>query len=202
MHNTLTALLILLGGIGLLWFGTDGFQAFTSERARAIEISEQKPTLPNVNLEDSDGNGFQLYDLKGKLILATFIYTSCGDVCPTLEMKFQEVYKQVPKKYLGEEIIFLSISFDPDRDTPQQLQEYSKHFLADNVTWKMVRVPNKEELRALLQTAGVIVIPDQTGGFQHNAAIYLIDSNSKMINIFDYNATSRITQKLQSLVEQ
>ncbi|NSL50929.1 SCO family protein [Calidifontibacillus erzurumensis] len=202
MRNHISTVIIFIVGLFILWEGTDGLRAFTAEKARQINIMEKKPLLPNVSLEDGNGKALQLYDYKGKIVLATFMYTSCGDVCPILEMKFKEVYDQLPKELIGKEVVFLSFSFDPFHDTPERLKVYENHFGADGITWKMVRFSNEKQQQQFLDLAGVIVIPKEDGGFEHNAAIYLINEQVRLIEIFDYQHSQNVVNKVRAMIEK
>lgn len=202
MRNLISTLIVLIIGLLVLWEGTDGLKAFTAEKARQFNIMEDAPLLPNVALEDSDGKQIQLKDYKGKIVLATFMYTSCGDACPILEMKFKEVYDGLPKESLGKEIVFLSFSFDQKRDTPERLKDYGKHFDVDSITWKMVRFSSIEQQQAFLDLIGVIVIPNETGGFEHNSAIYMINEKGNLVEIFDYQYPEKVIEKVTSIINQ
>jgi protein SCO1/2 len=186
-------LVLLFGGI-LFYTETSGFQAFTAETARVHQLKEDQPKFPDVTLQDSKGRVYSFDQLSGKYVLATFIYTSCGTVCPMIEMNMSQVYGMLPKQYMGKDIVFLSLSFDPDRDTPATLDEYGHHFGSDGEAWRMAVVPDKAELATLLQKFGVIVIPDGRGNYAHNAAFYLIDPQGRLVDVLDYkdaNATAR-----------
>jgi protein SCO1 len=183
-------------GICILFIGTDGFQAFTAESARTYKLMLEKPHFPDVILEDSTERVYTFSEFEGKYVLLTFIYTACTDVCPKLEMNLNEVYQQIPDKYIGEDIIFLSISFDPDRDDPKTLNKYAKYFSSDEETWRMARIPNKEELQNLLDEFGVIVLPDGNGGFAHNSAFYFVDREGFLIEVMDYEQTDKAAEKV------
>jgi len=129
------------------------------------------------------------------------MYTSCGDVCPILEMKFKEVYDGLPKEYLGKDVVFLSFSFDQQRDTPDRLKEYGKHYEVDGVTWKMVRFTDYDAQQAFLDLIGVIVIPNETGGFEHNSAIYMINESGNLTKIFDYQNPEKVINKVNSIIK-
>lgn len=190
---------IVIIGTAVLFFGTDRFQAFTAEQARRIDILQTTPTLPNVIFEDSKSETFQLSDYRGKYLLTTYIYTSCGDICPAVESNFNTIYSQLPENILGEKLQLLSISFDTERDTPHHLEHHQMLFQADGINWKMVRVPNQQELEALLERSGVIVIPVENG-FEHNAAFYLINPKGQLINIFDYDSPDQVVADLKQIL--
>jgi protein SCO1 len=180
----------------LFYFGTNGFQAFTAESARINRLMEEKPIFPDVTLEDSKERVYPFSELKGKYAMLTFIYTSCTDVCPQLEMNLAEVYNQVPKELLGEEIVFLSVSFDPERDDPTTLEKYQFFFNSDGETWRMARINDQEELDSLLDEFGVIVIPDGNGGFTHNSAFYFVGRDGELLEVMDYKKTEEAADKV------
>src|SRR5699024_3852039 len=152
-------------------------------------------SVPDVKLEDSLENEFLFSDLQGKYVFMTFFYTSCSTVCPQLEMNVKEVYNQVPEKYLEEDVVFLSVSFDPDRDTPEVLEKYGDYFETDEDEWLMARVKDEHQLDKLLDELGVIAIPDGDEEFTHNVAFYLVDPDGILIDIMDYQETELAGEK-------
>lgn len=116
-RTVLSSLLVLIFGAVLFYIGTDGFQAFTAETARVNQLMDEKPQFPDVTLEDNNGRTYSLSEFEGKYVFITFLYTSCGTVCPELEVNMSEVYKRIPEEYISHDIQFLSISFDPERMT-------------------------------------------------------------------------------------
>jgi protein SCO1 len=201
-HNTFAIFLVLLFGFTLFFVGTDGFRAFTAETARVNELIDEKPKFPKVTLEDSEGRVYPFSEFDGKHVLITFIYTNCGTVCPQLEMNMAKVYDQIPSKYIGEDIIFLSISFDPTRDDPATLDKYKDYFNSDGETWRMARISNEAELNALLDRFGVIVIPDGNGNFTHNSAFYLVDKSGSLVDVMDYTMIDEAAAKIVETLKE
>lgn len=200
-HNSLAITVVLLFGFLLFFVGTDGFQAFTAETVRTNELIEEKPQFPNVTLEDSKERVYPFTEFEGKYVMLTFIYTACTDVCPELEMNLAQVYNAIPEQYIGEDIVFLSISFDPERDDPATLEKYRSYFDADGETWRMARIPDQGELQSLLDEFGVIVIPDNNGHFTHNSAFYLVDPNGTLIDVMDYQKIDEAADKVTNILE-
>lgn len=202
-QNTTASIIILIFGISLFYFGTDGFQAFTAEAARVNKLIDEKPIFPGeVTFEDSKERKYPISEFKGKYVFITFMYTSCTTVCPQLEVNMSKVYEQVPKKYLGKDVVFLSISFDPERDTPARLEQYRTSFHSDGETWRMARINNMAELDSLLKEFGVIVIPDGYGNFAHNSAFYLVDQNGTLIDVMDFKKTGEAAEKLVGMLDK
>lgn len=201
-HNTIAAILVLLFGFVLFYMGTDGFRAFTEETARVNQLNENKPKFPEVTMEDSKGRTYSFSEFENQYVFITFLYTACTTVCPQLELNMAEVYQQVPQKYLGKDITFLSISFDPARDDPATLDKYKDYFKSDGETWRMARVSDPAELETLLKRLGVLVIPDGRGNFTHNSAFYLVDRDGRLAEVMDYTKTDEAARKVVSMLEK
>src|SRR3712207_9258662 len=89
---------------------------------------------PNFALTSSDGHQVTLRDLRGKVVAVAFIYTSCADVCPLLTEKMAQVRDELGPEF-GRSIAFVSITVDPERDTPDVLKGYAAAFGADRGGW-------------------------------------------------------------------
>jgi protein SCO1/2 len=175
------------GGAGL-WRGTDGFRALTSEQARRIAIARRPRSVPAVPLEDQDGRPFTLGAYRGRAVAVDFIYTQCQSVCPLLSDAFQRIDLAERERSAEERLQLVSISFDPERDTPARLREYATRYGADGVRWRFARVRDARDLKLLLDAFGIIVIPDGAGDFQHNAAVHLLNTGGKLARVLDAGA--------------
>lgn len=201
-RSKLSLIFVITFGIVLFYIGTDGFKAFTAEEARTLRLIENAPQFPVVTLEDSKERVYPFTEFEGKYVMLTFIYTACTDVCPKLEMNLFNVYKQIPENYMGEDIVFLSISFDPENDDAKTLEKYRHMFGSDGETWRMARIPHQEELQELLDEFGVIVIPDNQGHFTHNSAFYLVNPKGKLIDVMDYERVDDAANKVLNVLEK
>jgi protein SCO1/2 len=104
--------------------------------------------LPAFSLLDQDGNAFGAQDLAGKVWVADFIFTSCSDACPRLTARMRNLQDRLD---LGEPIGLLSITVDPERDTPQKLAEYARTSGARTRLWKFVTGPQAEVERTVVK---------------------------------------------------
>lgn len=189
-------LTVLAFGFLLFYVGTDGFTAYTAETARVAKLIENQPEFPEVILEDSEGRSYSISEFEGKYVFITFIYTACATVCIQLEQNMAQVYDLIPSEYLGKDIVFLSISFDPTRDDPATLDRYKNFFGSDGEKWRMARIPNQGELDTLLEKFGVIVIPDDNGNYTHNSAFYLVDKQGTLVDVMDFTKINEASNKL------
>lgn len=201
-ENLIAMFIVILFGVILFYVGTDGFTAFTEETARTNKLIKETPMFPTVHLEDSKNRVYDFDEFAGKFVMITFIYTECSDVCPQLEMNLAEVYNSIPQDYIGEDIVFLSISFDPMRDDPETLERYRQFFGSDGETWRMARIEDQTELDGLLKEFGVIVIPDGEGDFVHNSAFYLVNPEGYLVDVMDYTETQEATRKVTSILDE
>jgi len=200
-RNFIAIIIILVFGSGLFYLGTDGFKAYTAETARTKQLIEERPDFPLVSLEDSKERVYPFSEFQGKYVMITFIYTACSGVCPQLEMNLADVYDSVPEKYVGEDIVFLSISFDSERDDPETLDRYRTYFGSDGETWRMARINDDEELDNLLKAFGVIVIPDGEGEFTHNSAFYLVNRDGVLVDVLDYQKVDEAADQIISILD-
>jgi protein SCO1 len=189
---------VVAAGIAALAAQTDGFRVVTSEGARRLDVVRAPRALPAVALTDQDGAAFSLADYRGRVVLIEFIYTSCPTICGLLGDEFRQVQDLLRREGEERRISLLSISFDVAHDAPPELKSYGERFGAKPPLWR-IAVPSAAELPALLDSFGVVVIPDGWGGFTHNAAICVVDRNGRLARILDPEPAPRLLARLASL---
>lgn len=88
--------------------------------------------LPNVKVLTQDGREVHFYDdlIKNRVVVFSFIYTTCRDICPLVTARLAEVYEQLGEA-AGKDIHFVSISIDPENDTPERLKQHADAFRSD-----------------------------------------------------------------------
>ena len=106
--------------------------------------------LPDVNLIDQHGSAVSLASLKGKPVLIDFIYTSCASTCPMLTAKMAAIAHQLGPA-LGADVTIVSISLDPEHDTPADLAKYAKSHDADGPGWIFLTGPPAQIDQVLAQ---------------------------------------------------
>ncbi len=195
LRSALCALLVLCLGSAGLWAGTDGLRAFTSEQARRLAVQRTPRPVPQAVLEDQDGRGFSLDDYRGRKVLVDFVYTRCRSICGALGAAFQRLSHDLPPASDG--AMLLTISFDPQADTPAALKRYAQRYHADSKVWRIARPQDEATLAALLRTFEVVVVPDAYGEFQHNAALHLVDEDGRLMRIFAYDQLEQTAEALQ-----
>jgi protein SCO1/2 len=97
--------------------------------------------LPAFTLTDQRGQPFGSRELVGKIWVADFIFTSCQGVCPLLSERMAEIGKRARR--LGPDFHLVSISVDPERDTPARLAEYAARYGANPIAWSFLTGPEQ-----------------------------------------------------------
>jgi len=191
------ALCVAVVGASLLWQLTAGLQIFTSETWRRAEIASAPRALPDTWLEDERGQTFNLRSLCGQVMVLDFIYTRCPTVCKSLGVTSSQLAQRFTQA--GQAVTVMSLSFDPLHDAPEQLRAFKAHMEPQPSTWRLARPLRGTERDQLLRTAGVVVIPDGMQGYEHNAALHIVDKNcriTQLLDIEDMEDAQRTVQKL------
>ena len=162
---------------------TEGFDVWTAEGARRLRVANAPVAAPHAMLVGDELNGLSLQDVlaqPGRVTVASFIYTRCTSVCLTVGSNLQQL-----QAVLGSDIKLLSISFDPAHDGAEQLRRHAELWRADARHWRMASVPDAAQLQRLLEAWQVGVIGDGRGGYEHNAALLVIDQHGRLVRVFD-----------------
>src|SRR5258708_18437797 len=112
---------------------------------------------PEFTLTSQDGTPVSLADLRGKVVAVTFIYTLCTDTCPVLTPMMSFVQDRLGPDF-GTKVAFVSVTVDPERDTPAVLKEYAKAFGADLGGWAFL-TGAPEAIREVTRRYRVFAVP-------------------------------------------
>jgi cytochrome oxidase Cu insertion factor (SCO1/SenC/PrrC family) len=143
---------------------------------------------------DQDGRRHDLTDLlQGQITVLAFMYTRCGDACPTATLQMSVLQDLAAKeKRLSQQVKLVSMSFDPDHDTPSVMAEHAAHWRSDQAgtpEWHFLTAPDRATLVPMLaaydQAVGAKLGPDRTGGpLHHIFRAFLIDTSGQIRNIY------------------
>lgn len=172
---------------------THGFRIWTAEGARRLEVMRDPVAVPAVRAVGPGIEGAhplsRWLDDEGGATVVDFVYTRCTAVCAALGSGFQQLQARIGGAPAGApegRVKLLSISFDPGYDDVAVLRRYAAGLHADERVWRFATVPDAGELRRLLGLFQVVVIPDGLGGYEHNAALLVLDGRGRLVRIFDY----------------
>jgi protein SCO1/2 len=130
------------------------------------------------DLVDQDGGRLRLSDLAGRAVLLDFVFTHCPGPCPILTGIHVSLQRQLPAA-LRERTHFVSISLDPERDTPAALRAYAEARGADLSGWSFL-TGEKPEIEAVLSAYGVGRVLTAGEEIQHTLVTYLIDPSGRI----------------------
>lgn len=130
---------------------------------------------PRTALIDASGKPFDLAALRGKVVVVSFVYTTCTGVCPATTQAMVGVRNALREaKLWGDSVEFVSITLDPQRDTAEVLRRYATSFRADDPAWHFLTGP-PDEVRSVIDAWGMWVkmLPD--GALDHPSRAFLLD---------------------------
>ncbi len=142
---------------------------------------------------------FRFDQLAGKPALLIMAYTSCQHTCPIIISKVLKIWDDISENQKNQ-IHLVLVSFDSERDTPENLKKYKKkRGLSDQ--WILLNGDAKK-VRKLAVTLGVSYKPDGQGDFSHSNVISLIDKKGIVVNqIMDLGKpTEPLTKKLKEIL--
>jgi protein SCO1 len=142
------------------------------------QTSQQQPLpriapAPEFALTSQDGAQVRLADFRGKVMAVTFIYTLCSTTCPVLTPMMSFVQDQLGSDF-GKKIAFISITVDPERDTPEVLKEYAQAFGANLAGWAFL-TGAPDAIRDVTRRYGVFAAKTADGDVDHTFLTSIID---------------------------
>ena len=147
-----------------------------------LSLAAELDEAPDFELTDQAGSTVHLAGLRGKAVLLDFIYTRCPGPCPILTGTHVEVQRSLAPE-LRERAWFVSISLDPENDTPEALAEYARARGADTKDWSFL-TGAPETIERVLAAYGVGSIPGDDGTIDHLTATFLIDPQGRIARRF------------------
>ena len=196
---------ILLLGVGiLLGVGLIALVSTRAPRPTEFQGSLIDPPIPAKDfiLHDQNGEPFSLSGQRGKVVLLFFGYTFCPDVCPTTLVAFQKMSEALGDQ--GEQVAFVFVTVDPNRDTPEQLKKHLALFSPDiygltddpeplGAVWADYYVEPKIQPGA--NTAGYLV--------EHPSRVYVIDQEGNLRLTFPFGMTAEaMLEDVQHLLDE
>jgi len=112
----------------------------------------------------------------GNVMLVGYVYTHCPDICPMITYNMRDVQRALPDQ---EDFMLVSVSFDPERDSPAILKDYANNYRLDQGNWKLL-TGDKSEVESLLETLSIITVKTPTRFTEENDPIYFIDHTDRV----------------------
>jgi protein SCO1 len=147
----------------------------------APQHTSQKSPLPKIapapefTLTSQDGAPVTLADFRGKVVAVTFIFTLCTSTCPVLTPMMSFVQDRLGADF-GAKVAFVSITVDPERDTPEVLKEYAQAFGANLAGWSFL-TGTPDAIRDVTRRYGVYASKTENRDVNHTFLTSIIDPN-------------------------
>ncbi|HET9031586.1 MAG TPA: SCO family protein [Dokdonella sp.] len=182
-----TTQLFVLAAIAVavgLWAGTRWLGQEPPPELKTAVMYPAPLTIPDFELQRSDGKAFTAANLQGHWTITFFGFTHCPDICPTTLTVFKQVWIKLAAAGKTDKVQFVFVSVDPERDTAEQLARYIAFFNKDFIA----ATGADDQLTRLTRALGLVYakVPDESGGYSidHSASVVIIDPKGRRAGLF------------------
>jgi len=157
----------------------------TKEPVQASRLAVIR-AAPDFALRTQEGQTLSRDDLRGKILLVSFIFTTCNGTCPATTHRMSQVQEELKKRGLekGGAIQLVSISLDPARDTPAVLKGYMRLYDLDAGNWSFLTGP-ADQVAKTIAAWGMWARPAANGQLDHPSRIFLVDQAGRIREIYN-----------------
>jgi protein SCO1/2 len=164
--------------------------------------------LPAFSLVDENGKPFGRGDMLGRVWVADFVFTTCADACPKLQQKMKRIQDRLIPLEQGGNIGLLSVSVDPERDTPEKLRDYAQMYGARPGLWRYLTGPEREVERTVVKGFHTAMAKIPRAGddphlaafdIMHGERLVLVDRQGRIRGFYDADDPDRLLRDARSL---
>ena len=153
---------------------------------RGTSYAEPFPIAPEIDLKKANGEAFRLSEQKGKIHLLFFGYTACPDFCPTTLAEMKQTLDALGNDAEKVQVIFITV--DPEKDTPEKIQEYANRFHSSILGLS----GTQSELESIWAGYSITRIVTQESNalgtiINHTVRLYLIDLDGNLRLSYAYD---------------
>ena len=179
---------------------TPALQALDNSALTPDHRVQAGETVPDFGLVDQNGTPFRLSQYRGKTVVLTFIYTRCPlpNFCPLMSKNFASLQERFAKAKLSDKVQLVSVSFDPEFDTPAVLRRYADLYPHDGNNW-VFATGTTNQVNAVTEMFGLIR-ESANGLINHDLRTALIGPDGKLVHLWRSNVwtpyeVQRMTQE-------
>jgi protein SCO1 len=164
--------------------------------------------LPQFSLVDEDGRKFTRDDMLGRVWVADFVFTTCADACPRLQQKMKGIQDRLIPPEQGGNVSLLSVSVDPERDTPEKLRDYAAVYGQRKGMWRYLTGDQKEVERTVVQGFHTAMAKVPAGNtdphmeafdIMHGERLVLVDRAGRIRGFYDADEPDKVLKDARSL---
>ncbi len=156
-------------------------------------------TIANFSFLNQEGETITNDDVKGKVYVADFFFTSCPTICPIMKTQMMRVYEAYKDK---PDFVILSHSIDPTHDSVSVLKDYSARLgIEDASTWHFL-TGDQEHVFEIGQTSYLTTAmedKDEPGGFLHSGAFVLVDQEGRIRGVYDGTKEDQVDKLIKDI---
>ena len=145
-------------------------------------LAVERDPAPEFALVDQTGAPLSSTDLRGRVLLVDFVYTECPGPCPILTSRHVTLQRMLSAEQRGS-TRFVSISIDPQRDTPEALRSYAEARGADLSHWSFLTGP-VADVASVVEAYGVGSVRREDGTIDHVVATFIVDAEGRIADRF------------------
>ncbi|MGM0854970.1 MAG: SCO family protein [Bacillota bacterium] len=137
---------------------------------------------------DQNGETTSLGELnKGKIVIADFIFTNCDTVCLPMTANMSKLQKKIQEAGLDGEVQLVSISVDPEHDSPDVLKEYSGRYEVEDENWSFLTGYSRDEIESFANVSFKTPAAQVEGSnqFVHGTSFYLVSENGILLKQYE-----------------
>lgn len=198
-EKTTRALSVTLAAL-VLFFSANGqaeaHHAPSNSRANESRRRVVRIPIADFSLTDQMGRSLKFGALRGKVVLVTFVYTTCPDTCPLVTSAMRSVQKDLDA-WEHDGVFFLSITTDPEIDRPPVLKSYARRYGIDFSNWSFL-TGESQKLAPVWKSFGVAVRREARGLVNHTLLTALVDKKGTMRFVY-HGATPDPNKMLQDM---
>ena len=152
-------------------------------------------------LLDQSGRPFRVDSLRGKVVLFNFIFTRCPNICPVQTQALAEVQRTLPAP-ARDRVQFVSVSIDPQHDTPAVLLSFASRFKVDFARWTFV-TGGTADIDRLADGLRLFAQNRERLPENHGTTLWLMDADGRLMQRYagDPPEVPRLVRELDTLVK-
>lgn len=146
--------------------------------AGAADLPDQSVYHAQATLTNQHGQRFEWQSLQGKVVVVSMFYGNCHFMCPLILQSARGAHKLVGKD--AEDVSWVMISLDPDRDTPRVLSKVAADQHVDGPEWQLASPENAQQVQLLSSVLNVRYRRQPDGSFNHESTLILLDRSGRI----------------------
>lgn len=170
-----------------------------------VEVTDTVyPTIPYFYFRNQDSVIVKSTDMKGKVWVADFFFTTCQTICPIMTNNMKRLNEST--RDLEKDVQFISFSINPTYDKPSMLSKYIKHHAISSTNWYFLTGDEEETHRLGIENFQIFAGRDDEaeGGFAHSGAFTLVDKEGYVRGVYlgtDNKQVEQLEEDLRKLLK-